>query len=142
MEITMETNSYEDMTAGELAEEYLYFRDLKAKLQKKFEAKEAVLDAELDHISSRLMVLCNEQDASSIKTDNGTIIRSLKTRYETKDWDSLYEFVLDHSAPYLLQKRINESAMKEFLETNPEDFPKGLNIASEYKISVRKPTKK
>lgn len=138
----METNSYEDMTAGELAEEYLYFRDLKAKLQKKFEAKEAVLDAELDHISSRLMVLCNEQDASSIKTDSGTIIRSLKTRYETKDWDSLYEFVLDHSAPYLLQKRINESAMKEFLETNPEDFPKGLNIASEYKISVRKPTKK
>lgn len=138
----METNSYEDMTAGELAEEYLYFRDLKAKLQKKFEAKEAVLDAELDSISNRLMVLCNEQDASSIKTDNGTIIRSLKTRYETKDWDSLYEFVLDHSAPYLLQKRINESAMKEFLETNPEDFPKGLNIASEYKISVRKPTKK
>lgn len=138
----METNSYEDMTAGELAEKYLYFRDLKAKLQKKFEAKEAVLDAELDHISSRLMVLCNEQDASSIKTDSGTIIRSLKTRYETKDWDSLYEFVLDHSAPYLLQKRINESAMKEFLETNPEDFPKGLNIASEYKISVRKPTKK
>ena len=135
-------DDYDAMTAGELAEEYLYFRDLKAKLQKKFEAKEAVLDAELDHISSRLMVLCNEQDASSIKTDNGTIIRSLKTRYETKDWDSLYEFVLDHSAPYLLQKRINESAMKEFLETNPEDFPKGLNIASEYKISVRKPTKK
>ena len=138
----METSDYDDLTAGELAEEYLYFRDLKAKLQKKFEAKEAVLDAELDRISSRLMVLCNEQDASSIKTDNGTIIRSLKTRYETKDWDSLYEFVLDHSAPYLLQKRINESAMKEFLETNPEDFPKGLNIASEYKISVRKPTKK
>lgn len=138
----METTDYDDLTAGELAEEYLYFRDLKSKLQKKFEAKEAVLDAELDRISSRLMVLCNEQDASSIKTDSGTIIRSLKTRYETKDWDSLYEFVLDHSAPYLLQKRINESAMKEFLETNPEDFPKGLNIASEYKISVRKPTKK
>lgn len=138
----METSDYDDLTAGELAEEYLYFRDLKSKLQKKFEAKEAVLDAELDRISSRLMVLCNEQDASSIKTDSGTIIRSLKTRYETKDWDSLYEFVLDHSAPYLLQKRINESAMKEFLETNPEDFPKGLNIASEYKISVRKPTKK
>lgn len=138
----METTDYDDLTAGELAEEYLYFRDLKSKLQKKFEAKEAVLDAELDRISSRLMVLCNEQDASSIKTDNGTIIRSLKTRYETKDWDSLYEFVLDHSAPYLLQKRINESAMKEFLETNPEDFPKGLNIASEYKILVRKPTKK
>lgn len=138
----METSDYDDLTAGELAEEYLYFRDLKSKLQKKFESKEAMLDAELDRISSRLMALCNEQDASSIKTDSGTIIRSLKTRYETKDWDSLYEFVLDHSAPYLLQKRINESAMKEFLETNPEDFPKGLNIASEYKISVRKPTKK
>lgn len=133
---------YDAMTAGELAEQYLYYRDLKAVLKKKFETKEAVLDAELDSISNRLMVLCNEQDASSIKTDSGTIIRSLKTRYEPKDWDAMYEFVLDNSAPYLLQKRINESAMKDYLEANPDQYPKGLHIASEYKISVRKPSKK
>ena len=139
----METNvEYDAMTAGELAEEYLYFRDLKTQLKRKFEAKEAVLDAELDAITNRLMMLCNDQDASSIRTDNGTIIRSLKTRYEPRDWDSMYEFVMEHSAPYLLQKRVNETAMKEFLENNPEEMPKGLNIVSEYKISVRKPTKK
>lgn len=133
---------YEAMTAGELAEQYLYYRDLKSVLKKKFESKEAVLDAELDSISNRLMVLCNEQDASSIKTDNGTIIRSLKTRYEPKDWDAMYEFVLDNSAPYLLQKRINESAMKDYLAANPDQYPQGLHIASEYKISVRKPSNK
>lgn len=138
----METNTeYDAMTAGELAEKYLFYRDMKAQLTRKFEAKEALLVAELDAITNRMMVLCNDQDASSIKTENGTIIRSLRTRYDTKDWDHMYEFVLEHSAPYLLQKRINESAMKEFLETNPDTHPKGLNIFSEYKISVRKPTK-
>ena len=138
----MSNVDYADMTAGDLAEQYLYYRDLKSQLKQKFEAKEAVLDAELDAITNSLMALCNEQDASSIRTDSGTIIRSIKVRYEPRDWDSMHEFILEHSAPYLLQKRVNESAMKEFLENNPEELPKGLNIVSEYKISVRKPTKK
>lgn len=138
----MSNVDYADMTAGDLAEQYLYYRDLKSQLKQKFEAKEAILDAELDAITNSLMALCNEQDASSIRTDSGTIIRSIKVRYEPKDWDSMHEFILEHSAPYLLQKRVNESAMKEFLENNPEELPKGLNIVSEYKISVRKPTKK
>jgi len=138
----MSNVDYADMTAGDLAEQYLYYRDLKSQLKQKFEAKEAVLDAELDAITNSLMALCNEQDASSIRTDSGTIIRSIKVRYEPKDWDSMHEFILEHSAPYLLQKRVNESAMKEFLENNPSELPKGLNIVSEYKISVRKPTKK
>jgi ribonuclease HI len=142
MEISMSNVDYADMTAGDLAEQYLYYRDLKSQLKQKFEAKEAVLDAELDAITNSLMALCNEQDASSIRTDSGTIIRSIKVRYEPKDWDSMHEFILEHSAPYLLQKRVNESAMKEFLENNPSELPKGLNIVSEYKISVRKPTKK
>lgn len=132
---------YDAMTAGQLAEEYIYYRDQRSLLKQKYESKDAILMAELDQITNCLMALCNDQDASSIRTDNGTIIRSIKTRYETKDWDSLYEFVIDHSAPYLLQKRINETAMKDFLEANPDSFPKGLNTVSEYKISVRKPSK-
>ena len=137
----MENNAYDTMTAGELAEQHRYFDDLRKQLKQKYENKDAILETELNAIKHRLLSLCNEQDASSIRTEYGTIIRSIKTRYENKDWDSMYEFVLEHSAPYLLQKRINETAMKEFLENNPDAYPKGLNIASEYKISVRKPTK-
>jgi len=134
--------NYDAMSSAELAEQHLYYRDQKALLKQKYESAAAILDAELSAIDAQMMILCNEQDASSIKTDKGTIIRSLKTRYEPKDWDAMYEFVLDNNAPYLLQKRINESAMKDFLEANPDRFPKGMNIASEYKISVRKPSKK
>ena len=54
----------------------------------------------------------------------------------------MHEFILEHKAPYLLHKRINEYAMRDFLDANPTELPKGLNIVSEYKISVRKPTKK
>lgn len=138
----MSDTAYDDLSVADLALKYLEIRDLKDKLRKKYEAKDAILDVEFEAISSRLMVACNEQDASSIKTMYGTVIRSLKVRYDPKDWEAMHEFVLEHSAPYLLQKRINEGAMKEFLEANPEDFPKGMNIVSEYKITVRKPTKK
>lgn len=141
VELIMETNAYDAMKAGELAEQHRYIDDLRKQLKQKYESKDAILEAELNAIKHRLLTLCNEQDASSIRTEHGTIIRSIKTRYEPKDWDSMHEFILEHSAPYLLQKRINESAMKDFLESHPDDYPKGLNIASEYKISVRKPTK-
>ena len=127
---------------AELAAKYLEIRDLKDRLRKKYEAADAVLEEQFDAISSRLMALCNEQDASSIRTIYGTVIRSLKVRYDPKDWEAMHEFILEHKAPYLLQKRINEGAMKEFLEANPDDFPKGMNTVSEYKITVRKPTKK
>ena len=133
--------NYDEMTAGDLAEQYLMYKDLKSQLTRKFEQKEAALNAELEAITRRMMSLCNEQDATSIKTASGTIIRTLKTRYDQKDWDSMYEFILENNAPYLLQKRIAETAMKEFLDSNPDLLPKGLNIHSEYQISVRKPSK-
>lgn len=133
--------NYDAMSSAELAEQHLYYRDQKSILKHKYEAAVAIIDAELSAIDAQMMILCNEQDASSIKTDKGTIIRSLKTRYDTKDWDAMHSFILEHHAPYLLQKRINESAMKEFLESNPDAHPMGLNVFSEYKISVRKPSK-
>jgi hypothetical protein len=132
----------EQKTASELASEYLQYRDLRAKLKQVYESKDAVLSAEMDAVTQQLMMLCNEQDASSIRTEAGTIIRSTDTQYATNDWDSMHSFILQNNAPYLLQKRINKSAMAEFLEQNPDQFPKGMNIVTEYKISVRRPTKK
>ena len=78
---------------------------------------------------------------SSVRTDQGTVVLSTKTRYNTQDWDSFKTFVLQHEAVDLLEKRIAQTNMATFLEENPGLVPPGLNSLTEYAISVRKPTK-
>ena len=38
----------------------------------------------------------------------------------------------------LLEKRIHQSNMKEFMEQHPELHPPGLNVDSEYEITIRR----
>jgi hypothetical protein len=49
--------------------------------------------------------------------------------------------VVEHDAVDLLEKRIAQGNMRQFLEENPGTVPPGLNSNSEYSVSVRKPTK-
>jgi len=50
----------------------------------------------------------------------------------------MHSFILEHEAPELLDKRVNQSNMRQFLEENPDLVPRGLNVDSEYTLSVRK----
>lgn len=128
--------------AALLAEQYISLRDKRDALRREYESKEAVIDSEMDLVRSRLLALCNDTNASSIKTANGTIIRSTTTKYWTNDWDALNKVILTFEAPYLLEKRIHQSAMRDFLEMHPDVRPAGLNIDSKYTITVRKPSTK
>jgi hypothetical protein len=78
---------------------------------------------------------------SSVRTDQGTVVLSTKTRYNTQDWDAFKEFIKEHDALDLLEKRIAQTNMATFLSENPSLVPAGLNSMTEYAISVRKPTK-
>ena len=78
---------------------------------------------------------------SSVRTDQGTVVLSTKTRYNTQDWDAFKDFIYEHQAADLLEKRIAQGNMAKFLEENPGSVPPGLSTFSEYGVSVRKPTK-
>jgi hypothetical protein len=78
---------------------------------------------------------------SSVRTDQGTVVLSTKTRYNTQDWDSFKDLCASARSVDLLEKRIAQTNMSTFLEENPGLVPPGLNSVSEYAISVRKPTK-
>lgn len=134
--------SEERLSADQLAEQYIKLRTERAILNEEFEKKDAVLKEQMENISENLLSICKEQDATSIRTEHGTIIRSVTTRYWTNDWGAMHELINKFKAPYLLEKRIMNSAMRDFLEENPEAYPPGLNVDSKYTITVRKPSKK
>ena len=99
------------------------------------------LKAAQDEVKNAMKDQLKALGVTSVRTDEGTVVLSVKTRYNTQDWDSFKKFVVEQDAVDLLEKRIAQTNMAQFLEENPGAVPPGLNSSSEYDISVRKPTK-
>jgi hypothetical protein len=129
-----------DFPADQLAEIYIKIRDKRDELKTNFETQYKELEEQLNMLATEMLELCKENGADSIKTPAGTIMRRVDTRFWTSDWDSFYDFVQEHNAFGLFEKRISQGNMKQFLEENPDVLPKGLMSDSKYKITVRRST--
>jgi hypothetical protein len=117
---------------------YLKIRDTRAENKREFENVDKDLEEQQKMLAEQMLDSCKELGADSIKTPHGTIIRSVKSKYWTGDWDSMYTFIKEHDAFGLLEKRLHQTNMKDFLQENPEVMPMGLNVESEYTIVVRR----
>ena len=126
-------------TADKLVRAYINIRTARDQLLRDYEGKDAELKGQLELVSNTLMELCKETGLDSFKTPYGTVSKRVSTNYWTNDWGSMYDFILEHEAPHLLQQRIHLSNMKKFLEDHPDTMPMGLNIDNKYTISVTKP---
>jgi hypothetical protein len=129
-------------TIDKLAAAYIRIRDKRYELKRQFESEDAVLEEQLRTLQTEMLDICKETNAETIRTKAGTVIRSIKSRYTTNDWDSMYRFISEHDAFGLLEKRLHQTHMKQFLEENPELLPAGLNVDHEYTVVVRRPTSK
>jgi hypothetical protein len=125
-----------------LVMEYRNLRDTIRDREAEHEEELAKLREQLDAISAKLLAVCKETGADSIKTPAGTVSRRVRSRYWTTDWQAMYNFILQNDAPYLLEQRIHNGNLKEFLDNNPDKLPIGLQIDSKYVIQVRKPAAK
>jgi len=131
----------DEVSANKLSQIYLKIRDARSELKAKYEEDDKQLEAQMDLIEAKLLDICRAADADSIKTQAGTVMRRVAIRYWTNDWDSMYQFVKDNDALGLFEKRISQTNMRQFLEENPDKFPPGMLLNSEYKITVRRSNK-
>jgi len=67
-------------------------------LTKEYESQIEELKAKQDEIKNAMKDQMLALGSSSVRTDEGTIILSQKTRYYTDDWDSFKQFVVQHDA--------------------------------------------
>jgi len=121
---------------------YIKIRDARADSKRVFEAEDNDLREQMEVLEAQMLDICKEMKADSIRTPHGTIIRSVKSRYWTNDWDSMYSFIEEHSAFGLLEKRLHQTNMKEFLSENPTVLPLGLNVENAYTVVVRRSKEK
>ena len=130
----------ETIAMDKLAKVYRKIRTQIDTLTQEYDTKIEVLKAQQDSLKSAMKDQMQVLGVTSVKTEHGTIIMSMKTRYTTNDWDSFKKFVVEQDALDLFERRIHQTNMKTYLDENPGSVPPGLNSNSEFDISVRKPT--
>lgn len=129
------------MDATKLVSVYIKMRDAKDALTREYEAKINEVKEQMELIEQALLEICKETGQDGGKTAYGTFSRTVKTRYWTNDWGGMYRFIKDNDAIQLLEQRVHQGNMKQFLTENPGLLPEGLNTDSKYSITVRRASK-
>lgn len=132
----------EELSINDLVAAYRRIRAAISEAEEAHEAKIKGLKEKMELVSTELLNVCNEQNIDSIRTPEGTVSRRVQTRYWSTDWEEMYKFIEEHNVPFVLEKRIHNGNMKQFLEENPDVLPIGLQVDNKYVIQVRKPTEK
>ena len=127
----------------QLVKTYLTIRGEREKMESMWKAQDDELKGEQALLEQQMLAVCNESNATSIKTEEGTVIKSLKERFTLSDRDSFNKFVREHDAVELFEARIHQGNFKDFMSEHAgEGLPPGVNVMREFTITVRKPTSK
>jgi len=117
---------------------YIKMRDKKAEITHELEEKISKVEMDMKAVKTAILDHMKEIGAESLRTDAGTVYRTVRTTYSTTDWESMGKFILEHGVPELLEKRIQQTNMKAFLEDNPDVLPPGLNANMEYSVTIKR----
>lgn len=128
----------DEITLAKLVRVYIKIRTARQELVTKYEDELEKLDVDMNTIKKNLLGYCKERNVESVRTTEGLFYRTVKQRYTTNDWESMGKFVMENNIPEIYEKRLNQGNMKTFLEQNPDKLPPGLNVDSEYQITIRR----
>ena len=142
-EVSVEADSVSAPKLEELVKTYLTIREAKSNLYREYQAKNGQLEEELKQIEIVLLDECSQIGADSIRTNAGTVTRTVKEDYTCGNWDEFKQFIIQENALELLQQKIHQSNFKEFMANHGgEGLPPGISSVREFRATVRKPTAK
>jgi len=127
-----------DISVDKLVAVYIKMRDERDRLKRDMEIQIENIEGQMKVINAELLDICKEAGVDSFRTPFGTAYRTIKSRYWTNDWESFHTFMKENEAMELLERRIHQSNMKQFLEENPDTHPAGLQVEKEYAITIRR----
>lgn len=134
----MPPENTQEFTPEKLVRIYLKMKEAREKLAAEFKEADEKIKTQADKVKRVLLQHCKDHNVESVKTAEGMFYRTTQKTYFTNDWESMGKFIVEHGCPELLEKRIHQGNLKQFLEENPELLPPGLNAMTEYSITVRK----
>ena len=123
------------MEVNKMIEVYIKIRDAIADKRAEQKKELTELEEQLEVLERELNKVC-EEVGGTISTPAGRVTRKVTSKYWTNNWEALYRIIKENDAFHLLNQQITSSAMKQFLEENPDIYPEGLNVDSKYTVTV------
>lgn len=127
-----------EVPVEKLVKVYIKMREKHAELSSAFKEQEEALKEQMAKVKGALLEHCKEHNVESVRTAEGLFFRTLKQSYWTNDWESMGKFIIEHQVPELLEKRLHQGNVKQFLAEHPDLLPPGINVDSEYSVTVRR----
>lgn len=127
-----------EVPVEKLVKVYIKMREKQAEMASAYKEQEEALKEQMAKVKGALLDHCKEHNVESVRTAEGLFFRTLKQSYWTNDWESMGKFIVEHQVPELLEKRLHQGNVKQFLAEHPDLLPPGINVDSEYSVTVRR----
>lgn len=121
----------------QLIEKYLQLRDKKKVFKEEYDAKVAALDEAMSRIENFMLAEMQKSGLKNLPTGAGTAYMSTRTAATVADWDALLGFVRQNDLWTMLEKRVNKTAVDEYVAAN-DDLPPGVNLTQAVVVNIRR----
>lgn len=102
--------------------------------------EQAEVKEKMDTLARHMLTLMG--NTTSQGTSEATVMKVVKQKFWSTDWDAFKKFVVETDNLDLFEHRIAQKNMATYLEKNPDKIPAGLQIDRRFDITVRRLPKK
>lgn len=132
------TDKEDGISVDKLVRAYIKMREKREELTRTYDTEYESISEKMRLVKNALLDQMRSANVESIRTTEGLVYRTMSKKYWTSDWDNFYNFIMEHNIPQVLEKRVHQTNLKEFLESNPDLLPPGLNVDSEYSVTIQR----
>ena len=139
----LEQPLHESPKLDEMVKAYIAIRTARENLYRQYKTKDNEFSSELTQLEQVMIDECNALNVESVRTNNGTITKTVKEQFACNNWDEFKSYVLEHGALELLQRRIHDGNFAEHMANHEgEGLPPGISSVRAFSVVIRKPTSK
>lgn len=133
----LKTAAPQELPISVRIEQYIKLRDLiKAKDEAHKKAMAPAREA-LEKLNGVMLEHLNQIGGDSVKSESGTVYRTMKRSASLEDADAFMRFVVDKERFELLDRKANVNAIEDFVKENGI-MPPGVKLSSTQLVGVRR----
>lgn len=126
------------MKTDELVKRFIQVRERRAQLKAAYQEEDARYIQLQNKIEAVLLARFNESGIESVRTAEGTAYTSVRTSVSVADGDAFFNFVKEHGAYEMIERRPAKTAIEQYKAANDNELPPGLNWSETRVINFRK----
>lgn len=126
------------MKLNEAIKLYISLRDERDALKKKQVEELAKFNKKMDLIEAKVMEVLDNAGTNSLNTDDGTAYCVTHEKATVADTDHFLKFCRENDEWSLMDIRASKVAIKQYLSTNGNALPPGINWTVERGVNFRR----